>query len=492
MLNIRSVNHKTTQKFRLFFKYTYILPPLLISAFSLTNVYAEDETPERTEDTIKGTSNCPSRPKLDTNRWAEDWSVLQNSCVTKEPLDQLKYIPFADESFLSLGANLRERYEINHAPKFGTANTASENYLIQRLQIHADLRLGENTQLFTQLVDARAFDKKNVSTVDENPLDIEQLFLAWTFPTTHGNFKMRVGRQQMAFDLQRFISNREGPNVRQSFDGAWVDYEYKDWRLLGYATQPVQNKLEEDFDDHSNQHLQFSGFRFDRANVLSGDLSGYYSYYRKDQATYPSITGKEKRNLFDIRHIGSKDQLSWDIETMLQTGKIDYQDIQAWALSSIVGYSLKKTWQPKLNLQFDLATGDKNNKDHTLNTFNQLFANGSYFTLAGYSGYSNIVHLKPSLTLNPTDKLTLLTALGFQWRQTTQDAIYQQGNSSIAHTAGKGSKWTGAYAQLRADYKVNDHLALASEIVHFQVGDTLKQVNAKNSNYLGLELKYAW
>jgi hypothetical protein len=40
-----------------------------------------------------------------------------------------------------------------------------------------------------------------------------------------------LGRQQIAFDLQRFISVRDGRNVRQSHDAAWADYERGRWRL---------------------------------------------------------------------------------------------------------------------------------------------------------------------------------------------------------------------------------------------------------------------
>jgi len=36
-----------------------------------------------------------------------------------------------------------------------------------------------------------------------------------------------------------------------------------------------------------------------------------------------------------------------------------------------------------------------------LNTFNPLFPNGYYVTLAGYTGFVNFIHLKPSLTLHP-------------------------------------------------------------------------------------------
>src|ERR1700758_3090647 len=65
------------------------------------------------------TETCDAkRPVVMFNRWQEDWSVLANPCVPREPLDGLKYIPLGADpsSYLSLGANLRERVESNNAP----------------------------------------------------------------------------------------------------------------------------------------------------------------------------------------------------------------------------------------------------------------------------------------------------------------------------------------------------------------------------------------
>src|SRR6202042_2668357 len=96
---------------------------------------------------------------------------------------------------------------------------------------------------------------------------IEQAFVAFVDGVGGGTFKARIGRQEMAFDLQRFISVRDGPNVRQAYDALWADYEYEKWRFIGYATQPVQYRDVSPFDDTSNGHLTFSGVRFERQGV---------------------------------------------------------------------------------------------------------------------------------------------------------------------------------------------------------------------------------
>ncbi|ONP11843.1 hypothetical protein A8D81_25625, partial [Burkholderia cenocepacia] len=131
----------------------------------------------------------------------------------RAPLDGLKAIALGNDpsSYLSLGVNLRERLETNDAPLFGIGAAQSDTYLIQRVEVHADAHLGRHWQFFVQLQDARAFGKNTIAPVDRNPLDLEQAFATYTGALGGGTLKFRVGRQEMAFDLQRFIAARDGP-----------------------------------------------------------------------------------------------------------------------------------------------------------------------------------------------------------------------------------------------------------------------------------------
>ena len=465
-------------------------------AFGLSPVArADDGTLSDPKSGASAQTCSVKRPVVMFNRWQEDWSVLKDPCVPREPLDGLKYIPLGGNpnTYLSLGANLRERVEVSETPLFGLSPSAkSDTYLIQRAQVHADAHIDQNLQLFVQLEDARAFDKDVVRPTDKNPLDLEQAFVAWVSPLGPGTVKLRIGRQEMAFDLQRFISVRDGPNVRQAYDAVWADYEYKQWRFIGYATRPVQYRDISAFDDTSNRHLTFSGVRFERQGVGPGDLSGYYSLYTRAGAQFLDAQGEEHRNVFDLRYTGKIAAADYDVESMYQTGHIGDKTIAAWAVGSLFGYTLDSAWSPRLGLQVDAASGDRHPNDGRIETFNPLFPNGYYFTLAGYTGYANLIHVKPSFTLKPTSKLSLLFAVAAQWRMTVNDAVYQQGSAVVPGTAGHGTRWTGSYAQIRADWTVARNLIASVEAVHFKVGDSIRELGGSNSDYVGLEMKYGW
>jgi len=297
----------------------------------------------------------------------------------------------------------------------------------------------------------------------------------------------------MAFDLQRFVSVRDGPNVRQAYDAAWLDWEQREWRFIGFWSMPVQYRQEHFFDDFSSEHFQYGGVRVERKDVGPGDLAAYYSRFILDKTRFLDARGDERRNNFDIRYAGARSGFDWDLEAMGQFGDVGDKSVRAWAVGSRSGYTIaNQAWAPRLGLQIDAASGDHKAGDNTLGTFNPLFPNGYYFTLAGYTGYVNLIHLKPSLTVKPIKNLTLMVAAAMQWRETTADAVYVQPNIPVPGTAGKAGRWSGVYAQVRADWAITPNLAAAVEAVRFQIGEVIRRAGGHDSTYVNVELKFAW
>ncbi|MBV6746856.1 alginate export family protein [Xanthomonas vasicola pv. vasculorum] len=157
------------------------------------------------------------------------------------------------------------------------------------------------------------------------------------------------------------------------------------------------------------------------------------------------------------------------------------------------GYTLHTTaLTRRLGLQVDTASGDRHPGDGRVETFNPLFPNGAYINLAGYTGYANLLLVKPMLTVQPTATLSVTAAVGLLWRQRTADAVYVQPDIPLAGTAGTGTRWTGHYLQLRGDWKLNAHLQTALEVVQYQAGDSVRAAGGHDSHYVGCEMKFMW
>jgi hypothetical protein len=441
-------------------------------------------------------TSAPQRPAIMFNRWQEDWSVLADPRVVRQPFDEYKYIPLSDVdpyTYLSFGADTRERFESNTAANFGTGSNGSQNYIISRNEFHSDLRIANQLQAFVQVQADYAPWKTILTPVDADKLDLEQGFVALTEPVGGGTLKLKGGRQQFAFDLQRFVSVRDGPNVRQSYDAAWADYENGPWRFITFYSLPVQVRDATIFDDYSSVNRQTFGmaraeYKFSEALFLAG----YYANFTQANVQFPNMSGDERRDIFDVHINGNYNHFDFDLEMMNQTGRIGSEPIEAWAVGTIGGYTFSNvSWSPRLAIQFDEASGDGGTK-LTCSTFNPLFPNGYYFSLAGYTGYTNLIHVKPSLTLNPTSSLKITLAAAAQWRQNTADAVYTQPDVAVPNTAGRPGAYTGSYGQIRLDWTIDRATSFAIEAVHFAIGDTLRYAGAHDSNYVGVEIKRGW
>jgi Alginate export len=421
--------------------------------------------------------------------------VLADLEVPREPLDDLKYIPLSDtdpKTYLSLGANARERFEVNDN-NFGIGGSPEDSYILSRLEVHSDFRIAGHLQFFFQLQSDEAPDKQHPSPVDADRLGVEQAFVANTEPLADGTFFTRIGRQEIGFDLQRFLSTRDGTNIRQAFDGATAAYTVGAWRFIAFYAYPVQNRNLRAFDDYSGPDFQFGLLRVERKLTDTSSLSAYVGRFEQNNVHYPSATGDERRSVVDVRLAGSSGGFDWDDEAMTQTGSIGSQSIRAWATGLLFGRTFDSiSLSPRVSLQFDAASGDRNPTDDQLNTFNTLFPSGYYFTNAGYTTYANLLHIKTALRLTPNSDLRVTLAVGGEWRQTVADAIYTIPDVPLPNTAGKGGRYTGSYTQLRADDKVNSNVALGLEYVYFEVGPTISAAGGHNSHYIAMEARLAW
>ena len=145
-----------------------------------------------------------------------------------------------------------------------------------------------------------------------------------------------------------------------------------------------------------------------------------------------------------------------------------------------------------MGIQLDMASGDRNPAGDHVGTFNPLFPNGYYVTLSGYTGYTNFIHLKPSLTLTPMQDVKLVTAVGMLWRQTTHDAIYVQPDIPVPGTAGMPGKRSSTYGQVQLNWNATRSLAFAMEVDRYIVASALRQAGGHDSDYLGAEIRWGW
>ena len=69
--------------------------------------------------------------------------------------------------------------------------------------------------------------------------DLAQVFIDYAFAAGPGNLTVRGGRFEMAYDEGALIGLRDGPNVRQVWDGLQSFYVLPEARIDAFLVKPV-------------------------------------------------------------------------------------------------------------------------------------------------------------------------------------------------------------------------------------------------------------
>src|SRR6267142_596113 len=187
-----------------------------------------------------------SPPPLKKIRYDETYDYLRSPDHPSEFFDPIKFIPFDADGiyYLTLGGDIRERYEYYHNNLWGRGPQDQNGYLLQRYMVHADVHLGDYFRLFAQFKSGLEDGRNGGSRpTDRDEFDLHQAFLDFRIPLfDKDSLTIRVGRQELAYGSSRLISIREEPNVRRSFDGVKTILKIGGWQIDAFAVRPVRTK----------------------------------------------------------------------------------------------------------------------------------------------------------------------------------------------------------------------------------------------------------
>lgn len=424
-------------------------------------------------------------------RFDEDYSYLADPSLRTDPWDPIKYIPLdaSGHTYLSLGGEWRERYVHSRGYLF---SPEPDDILMHRLMFSADLHVGSNLRSFVQLsyLDQNGRDGGPIAT-DVDRFDVQQAFVDVSAPLSNdGQATARVGRQEMTFGTSRFVSVREGPNSRRSFDGLRVMYRSTNFDLDGFLVQPVSIQPGA-FDDERNRDMTFWGSYGVLRLGPSRGVDLYYLGIDYDQTTYVVGTAPETRHSLGSRVWGKHYDLDYNVEAIYQFGEFGNLDINAWGVSMDVGWTLASLpFTPRLGVKANIESGDKNQNDGTLGTLNPLFPNHAYFSEAAVGAPMNDIDFQPNITFHLADSITLTAGYDFFWRQSKQDTVYTSALLPIAGIAGQDDRYVGSLVTTHLKWRVDRHVELNFDYTHFVPSDALRAANMNSIDFAMASVAY--
>jgi hypothetical protein len=173
----------------------------------------------------------------------EDWSFLSDYTNRDDFWDPIKYIPLGtNRSYVSLGGEVRQAFEQVGNDNWGKPNYTN-TFFLQRYMFHSDWHVGNWFRAFVQLKSGlESFRQAGPRPIDEKKLDFEAAFVEIGNPKGKNWAVLRVGKQELNYGSGRLVSVREGPNVRQSFDGVKIRARAGAWNIDAFAVRPDLDK----------------------------------------------------------------------------------------------------------------------------------------------------------------------------------------------------------------------------------------------------------
>jgi hypothetical protein len=452
---------------------------------------AQSQTPSQTQS--KAQSKCPDPPEYELLRQDEDYSYLRNDACKQDRWDPLKYIRLgsSDDKYLTIGGEAREWYEGFRNFLWGVGPQDDNGYLLQRFMAYGDFHVSRRLRFFVQLT-SNIENGRNGGprpVIDESKLWFKQAFADITLSKGEEKEKkenslvMRLGRQEFYFGSGRLVDPREGPNVRQAFDGITLIWKQASWDTHAFVTKPVLNGTGF-FDAPSDSGVTFWGIYAVRPlpRTKGGNIDLYYLGLDRNRAVFDKGIGRVSRHTMGARFWGERGGWDYNSEGIIQVGSFRGGGLLAWANAHDTGYTFRSArFRPRIGATFSVASGDDGNPKSALGTFSPLFPTGLYFGQGSITlnGPTNLIWLGPQLRLQITKSVRIVADDNMFWRTSLHDGIYGLATNLLVSGIGNTERHVGSQPSVGVYWQYNRHLLLSAAYDHFFAGPFLHNANPR-------------
>ena len=415
---------------------------------------------------------------------------------------------FAGEK-LTVGGEIRGRYEFRDNADFNANVNDTLSFISSRVRLHASYELTPDFAFFLQIQDSRLLGSEASTASNEKNLDLHQGY--FMVKNLAGPLALTFGRQEMVYGDSRLVGNFGWSNIGRSFDGLRLTYLQSLYRADFWAmvTKVFGPNTGPDpaFSPSNNESQQFYGlyssikadpvsiepylmYLRDTGNAAEVDASGNLV----SPITAPAARGQNRVTIgLRINGKGGKgigDAVDFTGEAAYQLGTMDARgttpksDISAYALAVKAGYTLPLTLMPRLGVEYDRASGDKDPTDDRAQTFENLFpTNHIHYGIMDYVGWRNMQDLRFSLGIKPGKASGVgLDYHLFSLAEKADNWYRASGAPFFRSPPGNSKSDLGQEIDLVAYTIVKEKLRLEAGYGHFFRGDYVK-VNFPTTNH---------
>lgn len=288
--------------------------------------------------------------------------------------------------WLTLGLEQRTRYEtFNH--QFRRNGIGSDQQIVLRTR----LQVGIHFKLFrfrAEFQDSRVYLEDegsfiNATHVNEN--DLLQLYVGLASRNVLGTgvpSEFKFGRLTMDFGKRRLIVRNRYRNTTNGFTGLhWRLGDVTQWQFRAFLVQPVRIFLTKpDTEDHRSF---FGGVFLKNQQIPMMKFDVYTFYLDEDDRQQTTHSQRRKLNTSGLRMFKTPaiGEFDYEVESVWQVGDSAHTVGSQTTLSHFahfqhadLRYTFDLPWSPRLLVQYDYASGDRDSNDSQNERFDTLFS----------------------------------------------------------------------------------------------------------------------
>lgn len=459
-------------------------------------------------------ADAPAAPSY-TRAPMTAYTALMNDALTGNPYEKPVWnlhdvLKLPD--WLTVGLENRTRYE-GLGGTFKPGVQGGDQVIAIQSDLWIQAQLGK-FRIATEFMDSRGLDADKGSYINNNTVDTVdfiQAYASWAdknaFSSNLG-VEVKVGRQTMDLGSRRLVARPVYRNTVNSFTGVRLRVlDNAKWQLNSFATLPVvrfptgttstsnpQMLNDVQAFDQEATRTWFSGGILEGYNLVQNVNSEIYLYNLDEADSWNNPTHKRRYFTPGLRFYikPSKGNFDFQAEGMGQFGTVRNKTTdnvdrthQAWSEHIEAGYSFDMPWSPRFFLEYDYASGSRNQSSGTDSRFDPLYAASDLdFGATGiYSAFqrSNINSPGYKFDFAPRSDLSFRLQQRMIWLASANDCW---GGASCfssyvpvlqANKAGTSGSFVGNQLGFSGRYNFNSSLNFEAGWFHLFKGQFAKQ-----------------
>jgi hypothetical protein len=403
------------------------------------------------------------------------------------------------------------------------ANGTDGSWLLQRYRVGLLYMPVPDLKFYFQGQDTREFGSSRLDipgrfgAEGDDTFDISQ---AWVElgDMAKSTWSLRLGRQSMAFGDERLVGPLEWLSFARRFDAARLTYNNGPLKVTAFASSPMVSRTgdwnrSDWFDWNGTGRGQvFSGlyaaydakpfgavdayvFHLTQQRINAGNLEDGVVTYSSPAARAADQAAGSNFVTFGTRLKGDPKRLGgWEaeMEAVGQAGRAGDKQLLAMAFHAGGGYNFKAPLKPRIFVDYNYGTGDRDPNDGKVETFQNLFpTNHKWYGFIDAFSWQNIHNPQVTFQVSPTSTTVVRLDHHTFWLAQTDDAWYRANGVArvrpLNAAARAADRYVGQEVDLTATWKVNRNVSLQAGYSHFFSGAYVRQTgNRADADFLYL------